>query len=160
MNLAEGCSDQARWLASESRLRASAGQAEALKPWLKRIPRLPELRFAGVPPSLSPFPIIPRVSSTYTRMDNVTSPLLVAPTTASTLASISPQTLAVSLLALLAALLISRRSSSKGPLPPGPKGWPVIGNMLQLPKSRPWVKMEEWTREYGEWGRSRTGLPD
>jgi cytochrome P450 len=48
-----------------------------------------------------------------------------------------------------ATLYYLSRPKSRGPLPPGPKGLPLLGNMLQLPKSRPWVKMEEWTREYG-----------
>lgn len=64
----------------------------------------------------------------------------------------SPITLATVLLALALALFLRQSNSRKGPLPPGPKGWPLIGNMLDLPKSRPWVQMEKWTREYGEWG--------
>ncbi|KAJ3916252.1 hypothetical protein F5877DRAFT_69207 [Lentinula edodes] len=43
-------------------------------------------------------------------------------------------------------LLHSRR---KLPLPPGPKGLPIIGNALNYPTKTPWVKYAEWSREYG-----------
>lgn len=33
-------------------------------------------------------------------------------------------------------------------LPPGPSGWPVIGNMLDMPSQLEWVKYREWGREY------------
>ncbi|BGP58554.1 hypothetical protein JCM8202_001218 [Rhodotorula sphaerocarpa] len=38
---------------------------------------------------------------------------------------------------------------AKGPLPPGPPGLPLVGNILDIPKSRPWVKFAEWTDKYG-----------
>lgn len=42
---------------------------------------------------------------------------------------------------------------AKGPLPPGPPGLPLVGNILDIPKSRPWVKFAEWTDKYGESGK-------
>lgn len=39
---------------------------------------------------------------------------------------------------------------SKARLPPGPPGLPVVGNIFDIPKSRPWVKFAEWTEKYGE----------
>ncbi|KAK1222177.1 hypothetical protein PQX77_014997 [Marasmius sp. AFHP31] len=33
--------------------------------------------------------------------------------------------------------------------PPGPTKLPVIGNLLQMPKTRQWVKFREWALEYG-----------
>ena len=36
------------------------------------------------------------------------------------------------------------------PLPPGPPGLPVIGNMLDFPKERPWLKFKELGNIYGE----------
>lgn len=53
------------------------------------------------------------------------------------------------LLAVSLALFLRFRPASKGKLPPGPAGYPIIGNLFDVPASRPWVKMEEWTREYG-----------
>lgn len=34
-------------------------------------------------------------------------------------------------------------------LPPGPTPIPFIGNKLQIPKRKPWVQFEEWSRTYG-----------
>jgi hypothetical protein len=35
------------------------------------------------------------------------------------------------------------------PLPPGPKGWPIIGNMFQLPQSKQWEVYKAWSDQYG-----------
>ncbi|KAL1744246.1 cytochrome P450 [Schizophyllum fasciatum] len=35
------------------------------------------------------------------------------------------------------------------PLPPGPKGLPIIGNMLDLPQSHAWKTFAKWGEEYG-----------
>lgn len=43
---------------------------------------------------------------------------------------------------------IQRRSL--GPLPPGPKGWPIIGNILDIPQKNSWLTYSEWRRKYGD----------
>ena len=35
------------------------------------------------------------------------------------------------------------------PLPPGPKGWPIIGNMFDVPASQPWMAYQSLAVEYG-----------
>ncbi|KAH9917357.1 cytochrome P450 [Amylocystis lapponica] len=54
------------------------------------------------------------------------------------------------ILGLLAAALalhwISRRR--RLPLPPGPKGWPVLGNILDIPKKHEWLAYQQWGREF------------
>ena len=35
-------------------------------------------------------------------------------------------------------------------LPPGPPGYPVIGNVLDL-RSQQWLKFTEWRKQYGQW---------
>lgn len=34
--------------------------------------------------------------------------------------------------------------------PPGPKGWPLIGNLLDMPKSHQYLTYMEWRKKYGE----------
>ena len=34
-------------------------------------------------------------------------------------------------------------------LPPGPRGYPIIGNILDL-KSEQWIKFAQWRKQYGE----------
>ncbi|ESK82967.1 cytochrome p450 [Moniliophthora roreri MCA 2997] len=35
-------------------------------------------------------------------------------------------------------------------LPPGPKGYPIVGNLFQLDSSRPWHTFVEWQKTYGD----------
>lgn len=34
-------------------------------------------------------------------------------------------------------------------LPPGPTGYPLIGNLLDLPAEREWETYTEWSKRYG-----------
>lgn len=40
------------------------------------------------------------------------------------------------------------QSSNTLPLPPGPKGWPLVGNTFQLPRGNPWRLYDKWSRIY------------
>lgn len=35
------------------------------------------------------------------------------------------------------------------PLPPGPKGLPLIGSPYELPNKYPWLEYAKWTKKYG-----------
>ncbi|PFH48216.1 hypothetical protein AMATHDRAFT_76851 [Amanita thiersii Skay4041] len=41
-------------------------------------------------------------------------------------------------------------SSRKTPLPPGPKGWPVIGNLFDMPKGKQWIGFAELAKRWGD----------
>jgi hypothetical protein len=46
-------------------------------------------------------------------------------------------------------LVIYRLASHKLPLPPGPPGKLISGNVHQLPKSEGWRTYAEWAETYG-----------
>lgn len=35
------------------------------------------------------------------------------------------------------------------PYPPGPPGWPLIGNILDMPHTKPWLTFAMWGKKYG-----------
>lgn len=36
------------------------------------------------------------------------------------------------------------------PLPPGPKGYPIIGNLFDMPFEQQWVSYRKWCKEYSK----------
>ena len=46
----------------------------------------------------------------------------------------------------LHAVLRSRRAL---PLPPGPKGLPIVGNVLDMSSKNQWLTYERWGKHYG-----------
>lgn len=72
------------------------------------------------------------------------------------LITIAAPTMAFSVLLFLfgivaAVLIFSRSSRSKLSLPPGPKPWPLIGNVLDMPSLHAWHKYREWCNTHGEY---------
>ncbi|KAF8874936.1 hypothetical protein BD779DRAFT_230375 [Infundibulicybe gibba] len=41
------------------------------------------------------------------------------------------------------------RNPKRLPLPPGPKGLPIIGNLLDMPTDKQWEVFGEWSKIYG-----------
>jgi hypothetical protein len=52
--------------------------------------------------------------------------------------------------AALSVRYLRERIRRKGrSLPPGPRGYPLIGNALDLPQERAWLTYAEWSKQYG-----------
>ena len=44
-------------------------------------------------------------------------------------------------------------------LPPGPRGYPMIGNLLEMMTGGQWLKFTEWQKKYGQFIVSTLILP-
>lgn len=47
--------------------------------------------------------------------------------------------------------LVYRRIRANAVLPPGPVGYPIIGNVLDMMVNEIWVAAQEWGKRYGTW---------
>jgi hypothetical protein len=45
------------------------------------------------------------------------------------------------------------------PLPPGPIGHPLIGNLFDHPVEKPWIVYKDWCKTYGEFLIIRLAIP-
>ncbi len=65
-----------------------------------------------------------------------------------------PSILLIAFLAIFGALLLHRLLISirrrRLPLPPGPKGLPLIGNLWDVPAEYPWLTYAQWAATYGD----------
>lgn len=61
----------------------------------------------------------------------------------------NPISCAVAALAAGLAYLYFKDTQRKGPVPPGPKRYPIIGNLLNFPATRWAEKFSEWHQIYG-----------
>lgn len=48
-----------------------------------------------------------------------------------------------------AALVRLARWRTRARLPPGPKGYPIVGNLFDLPPTHLWEKFGAWSGQYG-----------
>ncbi|KZV92353.1 cytochrome P450 [Exidia glandulosa HHB12029] len=53
--------------------------------------------------------------------------------------------------AVLALVFLATRPLKRGdyPLPPGPRPLPVLGNMFDIPRAKPWLQFTRWAEIYG-----------
>ena len=56
---------------------------------------------------------------------------------------------AIGIVFVLACIVFVSKFKRKGKLPPGPPGWPILGNLLDL-NDRSWLKFTEWKKTYGQ----------
>ena len=58
--------------------------------------------------------------------------------------------LLVVFVSVYAALAFQDNKRRRGlPYPPGPRSWPIIGNLLDVPSRNPWAAYAEMSKTYG-----------
>ncbi|KAA1478712.1 cytochrome P450 [Dentipellis sp. KUC8613] len=56
----------------------------------------------------------------------------------------------VTVICLFLAFVVRGSVQRRRAYPPGPPGWPIVGNALQLPSRKHWLKFDEWSKKYGD----------
>jgi hypothetical protein len=64
--------------------------------------------------------------------------------------SITPYLVGALIAAFVLGCLTRRNTRNDIPLPPGPKPFPFIGNLLDMPKEKDWETYRAWNERYGD----------
>lgn len=64
--------------------------------------------------------------------------------------SLNPQLIAFAVAGVVLATFLLSGSRRKGAAPPGPRGWPLIGNVLDIPPKDPWKVYLQWSQDYSK----------
>ena len=51
------------------------------------------------------------------------------------------------------------RNPNRLPLPPGPKGYPLLENLFDMPTDKPWLVYDNWGKTYGKYFQVPQPLP-
>ncbi|KAH9970119.1 cytochrome P450 [Lactifluus volemus] len=63
----------------------------------------------------------------------------------------APEAIYIAVAILTVGFLVrSRRGASALPLPPGPRGWPLIDNLFDWPFESAWIPFAEWSKMFGD----------
>ena len=65
--------------------------------------------------------------------------------------ALSALDLTLGLVGILLIHAIFKRVVPKTVLPPGPRGFPLIGNIFDMLTSYEWLEFAEWEGKYGTW---------
>lgn len=49
------------------------------------------------------------------------------------------------------AIYVVKTWTRRSRLPPGPRGWPLIGNLLDMPSTDEWRTYAQWVKEFSEY---------
>ncbi|KAJ7468478.1 putative monooxygenase [Mycena latifolia] len=60
-----------------------------------------------------------------------------------------PATVVAAVVVVFGYLLSKSFARAKANLPPGPRRWPLIGSVLEMPRTYQWIKFSEWAKHYG-----------
>jgi hypothetical protein len=55
----------------------------------------------------------------------------------------------LSILSAYSLSLYFKKRTKPAPYPPGPKGYPIINNLLQIPTYHPWLAYADMAKQYG-----------
>lgn len=70
-----------------------------------------------------------------------------------------PYASSASVVLACATLVHSARWYPRTRLPPGPKGYPIVGNLFDLPPTHVWEKLGAWGKQYGQFSFPRSHPP-